>query len=131
MVVDFVVGCHRQRPVVSGVSRDRRESRGIHESEAIQTCCESGFCSKGERGNKHLFFIFDDISSLKFLTSLKGASRMHHCFLRRLSYSIDSTDSLARSIVWEAWQRDSRPGIQPIGRSDLSITNGRPGPSSG
>jgi hypothetical protein len=33
------------------------------------------------------------------------------------------------SIVWEAWQRDSRPRIQPIG-SDLSITKGRPGPSS-
>jgi hypothetical protein len=108
-----------------------RESWGIQESEAILTYCESGSCSKGEWGNKHSFLIFEGISSLRFLMSLNKASRMYHRFLRRLSHSIDSTDSLARSIVWEVWQRDSQSEIQPIGRSGLPMTNSRPGPSSG
>jgi hypothetical protein len=125
-----VVNHRRQRPVVSGVSDDKRESWGIQKSEARLADCEPGSCSKGERGNKHSFFIFQGISFLRFLTSLNSASRMHHRFIRRLSHSIDPTNLLARGIVWEAWQRDSRSGIQPIGRSDLSITNGRPGTSS-
>jgi hypothetical protein len=116
---------------VSGVSRDKRESWSIQESDAMLTYCEPGSCSKGERGNKHSFLIFEGTSSLSFLTSLNGAFRVHHRFPLRLSHSIDSTDSLALSIVWEAWQRDSRSGIQAIGRSGLSVTNSRPGPCSG